>query len=105
MSSGAAAVVSSASGVANAAGGVADTVSEGLASTGITSYRIALGAVATAASLAVTATAIALTVAAEDSRKSAAQALRDVDPLITSAAALEPVILENAKAADAVGIY
>lgn len=105
VASGAAALVSSASGVANAAGGVADTVSEGLASTGITSYRIALGAVATAAAIAVTATAAALVTEAEFSRQSAEAALDDVEPLITSAAALEPVILENARAADAVGIY
>lgn len=105
VENGAAAVLAGASGIAGAAGGVADTVSEGLASTGIVSYRIALGAVATAAAVAVTATAIALVATAKISKDAASDAYRDVDPHIDRAAALAPSVLEHARAADAVGLY
>jgi len=100
-----AATVGGTAGVASAAGDVADTISEGLASKGIVSYRIALAAVSTAAAIAVAATAVALVVEAEISRQSASDAVRDVQPLIDSAAALEVAILEHAQAADAAGIY
>ena len=105
LASGTAALVAGTSGVANAAGGVADTVAEGLASTGVVSYRVALGAVATAAAVAVTVTAAALVAESELSRQSASEALDNVQPLIDSAAALEPAVLQHAVAADAVGIY
>ncbi len=105
VENGAAAVLAGTAGVAGAAGDVADTVSEGLASTGIVSYRIALGAVATAAAVAVTITAAALVAAADQSKDAASDAYRDVDPHITAAAALESNVLEHARAADAVGLY
>jgi hypothetical protein len=105
VASGTAAVLGGVAGTASAAGGVADTVSEGLASTGVATFRVALGAVATAAAIAVTVTAGALVVAAGISLDSANDALRDVDPLIDRAAALEPAVLQHAEAADAAGIY
>lgn len=103
--SGAAAVVSGAAGIASGAADVADTVSEGLASTGIVAYRVALAAVSTAAAIAVEITAVALVVEADRAARAAARALDNVQPLIDRAAALEPAVLEHAKAADAAGMY
>ncbi len=105
VANGAAAVLGATGGTASAAGGVADTVSEGLASTGVASFRVALGAVATAAAVAVTVTAAALVATAAISLDSANDAFNDVDPLITRSAALETAVLEHAEAADAAGIY
>lgn len=105
VASGVAAGFIAVAGVASAAGDIADTISEGLASKGIVSYRVALAAVATAAAAAVAVTAFALIGKAAESLTAAENAVRDVQPLIASAAALETVILENAEAADAAGIY
>jgi prepilin-type N-terminal cleavage/methylation domain-containing protein len=105
VANGAAAVLGGLAGIASAAGGVADTVSEGLASTGIVSYRIALGAVGTVAAIAVTVTAGVLVDEAAAAKDSADDAYRDVDPLITTASALEPSVLEHARTADAAGLY
>lgn len=115
VASGTAAIAGGLAGVASAAGGIADTVSEGLASKGIVSYRVALGAVATAAAIAVTVTAGFLVASAADSLRKATR-VHDcvengrpipgcINDLIEDAAALEPLVLENAKAADAVGLY
>lgn len=105
VANGAAAVLSGAAGVASAAGGVADTVSEGLASTGVVAYRVALGAVATAAAIAVTVTAGFMVAAADTALDAASAAHDDIDPLISDAALLEPSVLEHARTADATGIY
>lgn len=105
VANGAAAVLGAAAGVASAAGGVADTVSEGLASTGVVAYRIALGAVATAAAVAVGVTSAFVVDAAVEAQDAAEAAHRDIDPLIATAATLEPSVLEHARAADAAGLY
>ena len=116
VDSGAAAVLNGVAGTASAAGGTADTISEGLASTGIVAYRVALGVVATIAAVAVTATAGALVAASVEARDKAEEVHDCVDDggnpipgciveLIDDARALEPVILQNAQTADAIGLY
>lgn len=116
VDSGAAAVLNGVAGTASAAGGTADTISEGLASTGIVAYRVALGVVATIGAVAVTATAGALVAASVEARDKAKEVHDCVDDngnaipgcivdLIDDAAALEPAVLRNAQTADAVGLY
>ena len=100
-----AAVASAAAGLLSAAGGVADTISEGLASAGIVAFRVALGVVGSVAGAAVVVAAALLRDSAGDSLASAEKAFRDIDPLITTAFELEPSVLEHAKTADAMGIY
>lgn len=100
-----AAVASGAAGVAEGAGGVADTVSEGLASSGVVTYRVALGAVTTAAAVAVTIGAAAMLADAEDSLDAVEDAHSEVGTHIEAAEELQPVIREHAETADAVGLY
>lgn len=100
-----AAVASSVAGLLSAAGGVADTISEGLASTGIVAFRVALGVVGSVAGAAVVVAAALLRSSAGDSQDSADKAFADIDPLIATASTLEPSVLEHAKTADAMGIY
>lgn len=100
-----AAVAGGVAGVADAAGGVADTVSEGLASTGVVGYRVAIAAVATAAAVGVTITAgvmLGYAISAEDSAR---QAYADIDPQIDAAEQLSTESRANAEEADALGLY
>ena len=105
VENGGAAMAGALAGLSSAGGGMADTISEGLASTGVTSYRIALAVVSIAAAVGALATAGFMLDASIDARDEAGTVLKDVDPLIDDAALLEPLVLENAKAADAEGIY
>lgn len=105
VANGAAAVLSGASATAGAAAGILDTVAEGLLTAGAVSYKVALAAIATAAAVAVTITAAVMTGYADEAKKAADKAYADVDPLIDNAKQLEPLVLENAKHADSVGLY
>ncbi|HVI26114.1 MAG TPA: type II secretion system protein [Xanthomonadaceae bacterium] len=105
VDSGAAAILSGTAAVAGAGGGIADTVSEGLASTGAVSYRVALAAAATAAAAAVLVTATAMTVVAADAKEAADDAVDDSQTHIDRANTLQPLIRADAEAADAAGMY
>lgn len=106
VANGAAAVLSGASATAGAAGGIADTVAEGLLTMGaVATYKVALAAAATAAAIAVTITAAVMVGYADTAKKAAEKAYKDVDPLISRAADLEDSVREHAKTADSIGMY
>lgn len=105
VENGKAALLSGGAGIADAAGGVADTVSEALASNGAMAFKVALGAIATAAAVAVTITAGVMKSKADQALTDASKAHRDVDPLITRAAELDTSVRKHAVAADAAGLY
>ncbi|TWI06218.1 prepilin-type N-terminal cleavage/methylation domain-containing protein [Luteimonas cucumeris] len=106
VANGAGAVLAGASATAGAAGGIADTIAEGLLTFGaVATYKVALASVATAAAVAVTITASVMTGYADSALTAAEQAYEDVDPRIDEAAALEPQVLEHAKTGDAAGLY
>lgn len=106
VANGAAAVLSSASATAGAAGGVADTVAEGLLTFGVVStYKVALAAAATAAAVAVTITAAVMEGFAAEALVAANDAHDGVDPLIREADTLERSVREHARYADRVGLY
>ncbi|MDG2526194.1 prepilin-type N-terminal cleavage/methylation domain-containing protein [Stenotrophomonas sp. HITSZ_GD] len=105
VASAAAAILGGAAATADSAGGTADTASESLASTGAMSWRVSLAAIATAGALAVTVTAAALQAQAVKANDQAKQAYEDVEPLITEADLLQPLVLEQAQADDATGMY
>lgn len=101
-----AAVLSGTSATAGAAGGVADTVAEGLLTMGaVSTYKVALAATATAAAVAVTVTAATMTGFADQAKSAAEDAYEDVDPVITSASAIEGQVRRNAIDADDIGLY
>ncbi len=101
-----AAVLSGASATAGAAGGIADTVAEGLLTMGaVATYKVALAAVATAAAVGVTITAGVMTSYADTAKDLAEDAYRDVDPHIERTKVLEDSVREHAKTADGVGMY
>lgn len=102
----AAAVLSGASATAGAAGGIADTIAEGLLTMGaVATYKVALAAAATAAAVAVTITAAVMVDDARKAKTSADNAYKDVDPRITNAKTLRPSVLEHAESSDTIGIY
>ncbi|MGY0558954.1 MULTISPECIES: hypothetical protein [unclassified Lysobacter] len=103
--SGGAAIAGGISGVMGAGAGMADSISEGLASTGIVAYKVGLAAAAVAAAVAVTITAATMEGFAIAAHESAKDAHDDVDPLISRAAVLNNEVLEHAKAADKAGMY
>jgi prepilin-type N-terminal cleavage/methylation domain-containing protein len=105
VASAAAAILGGAAATADSAGGTADTASELLASTGAMSWRVSLAAIATAGALAVTITAAALQAQAVKARDQAHKAYDDVQPLITEADTLEPLVRAEAEADDATGMY
>ncbi len=106
VANGAAAVLSGASATAGAAGGIADTIAEGLLTFGaVATYKVALAAAATAAAVAVTITAAVVVADAERARKSSEKAYKDIDPLIEKAKALRPGVLQHAESSDSIGIY
>lgn len=105
VASAAAAILGGTAATADSAGGTADTVSESLASTGAMSWRVSLAAIATAGAVAVTITAAALQAQAVKARDQADKAYDDVQPLITDADTLEPLVRAQARANDATGLY
>lgn len=103
--SGGAAVAGGVSAVTLAGAGMADSISEGLASTGVVAYKVGLAAAATAAAIAVAVTAGVMVGYAATAYSSAQDAHDDIDPLIQRATVLEAQVLGRAKVADAAGIY
>lgn len=103
--SGAAAIAGGVSGTLGAGAGMADSISEGLASTGVVAYKVGLAAAAVAAAIAVTITAAVMEGFAGTALTAAERAHDDVDPLISRATALENDVLKHAKVADAAGLY
>ncbi|NZA24819.1 prepilin-type N-terminal cleavage/methylation domain-containing protein [Luteimonas sp. SJ-92] len=100
-----AAAVAGAAQIVSAAAGVLDAAAESLASTGAISYRVGLAAAAVAAAAATEAAAIAFVVTSAIALDEARELYRDIDGPIANSAALAPLVLENAKSADAAGIY
>lgn len=106
VANGAAAVLSGLSATAGAAGGIADTVAEGLLTMGaVATYKVALAAIATGAAVAVTITAGVMVGFADTALKASEKAYKDVDPLINRANVLEDSVREHAKTADSIGMY
>ena len=99
-------MLSGLSATAGAAGGIADTVAEGLLTMGaVATYKVALAAIATGAAVAVTITAGVMVGFADTALKASEKAYKDVDPLINRANVLEDSVREHAKTADSIGMY
>ncbi len=105
VASAAAAVLAGTAATAVSAGGTADTVSESLANTGAMGWRVSLAAIATAGAVAVTVSAAALQALAVKARDQADKAYEGVQPLITDADTLDPLVRAQAIAGDSTGLY
>lgn len=105
IDTGAAGIASAASGVATATASVADTVSESLLTFGGASYRVALGAGATAVAAATTVKASMAHQAAQNAHGRANARHDEAGRLAAQARQVAERIQDNARRADAFGLY